>query len=109
MAQLSRFRFQKIGSLHSMEDGSLTIGPCYDYRGNDDGTLRVAAFGPFDTAEAYLKDQRAEGETKSVWGIAKSKLTNFMTPLLPGYDSTDEFVVCTAMRRILHLSYLDHA
>jgi len=93
MAQLSRFRFQKIGSLHAMEDGSSSVGPCSEYRGNDDGTLRAVAFGPFDTAAAYFRDGKAEGETKSVWGIAKSKLTDFMTPFPPGYDSTDGFVL----------------
>ncbi|KAL2756518.1 hypothetical protein ACRALDRAFT_2026580 [Sodiomyces alcalophilus JCM 7366] len=94
IAQLSRFRFQKIGSLHSMEDGSLVIGPCYDYHKNNDGTLRVVASGPFDTAASYLKEHRAKANTKSVWGISASKLTNAMIPYLPAYDSTEGFVLC---------------
>lgn len=93
MAQLSRFRFQKIGSLHSMEDGSLFIGPCYDYHENDDGTLRVVASGPFDTAASYLKERRAKENTKSAWGISASKLLDAMIPYLPAYDSAEGFVL----------------
>jgi len=55
LAQLARFSFIKIGSLHEGENGNLTVGPCYDWKENDDdGTISAAMSGPYDSAAAYV-------------------------------------------------------
>lgn len=54
LAQLSKFSFEKIGSLHEEVDGSLIVGPCYDWQENDDNTVNIVESSPFDTLAAYL-------------------------------------------------------
>ncbi|KAK3934529.1 hypothetical protein QBC46DRAFT_427112 [Diplogelasinospora grovesii] len=56
--EFARFTFNKIGSIHceeTMDISNLDVGPCYDGRENEDGTLNVTASGPFSSTQAYLE------------------------------------------------------
>jgi hypothetical protein len=74
LAQLSQFSFPKIGSIHENENGGVIVGPCYDWKGEEDGPLRIVASGPYDTATLYLRDHYVKTNTRSVWGIAEAKV-----------------------------------
>ncbi|KAF4451762.1 hypothetical protein F53441_5296 [Fusarium austroafricanum] len=55
MAQFSCLTFDKMGSIMEDGSGSTIIGPLYDWHENEDGSLQVAASGPFDSTSAFLK------------------------------------------------------
>lgn len=93
MAQLSKFRFQKIGSPKLAEDGSFTVGTCYHWHENDDGTVRVVTSGPFDSTLAYLREHMAEKNTHSPWGIAAYEVVDAVLPYLPSDNIAERFVL----------------
>ncbi|KAK3935091.1 hypothetical protein QBC46DRAFT_58533 [Diplogelasinospora grovesii] len=97
LAQLSQFKFDKIGSLHTNEDDIVpSIGPCYDWEENDDGSLAVVASGPFEDSRSYLQQHYDEDDTKKSedpWGVAEAKLMEVMMPHLPIHDPSEGFVL----------------
>ena len=93
MAQLSRFRFDKIGSPYEEINGSLTLDPCYDWRENDDGSVRIVGTGPYYSTAAYLQDHRGPDNMKAPWGIAAAKIIDAVAPNLPVRDAANDFVL----------------
>jgi aminoglycoside phosphotransferase (APT) family kinase protein len=92
VAQLSKFRFERIGSPRLAEDGSLTVGRCYNWHENDDGSVRVVTSGPFDSTLTYLREHMAKKNTHSLWGIAAYKVVDAILPFLPS-DVAEQFVL----------------
>lgn len=93
LAQLSQFSFDKIGSVHETSDGSITIGPCYDWHENSDGTIRVVASGPFNSTADYLLEHSPKEDLTSEWGTAATKLLDVLISHFPAQDSTEGFVM----------------
>lgn len=93
VARLSKFRFQRIGSPQLAEDGSLTVGPCYHWHENDDGTVRVVKSGPFDSTPAYLREHMAGKNQRSPWGIAAYEVVDAVLPHLPPDNVAEQFVL----------------
>lgn len=92
LAQLSKFSFKKIGSLQGKEE-PFSIGPCHDWRENDDDTLSVVASGPYDTTSAYLQENFATREKNNEWSIAESKILDAVIPCLPTGYQREDFVL----------------
>ena len=96
VARLSKFCFRKIGSLRLAEDGSLTVGLCYHWRENDDGSVGVVASDPSDSTAAYLREHTAENDAESSWGMAASKLIEAIIPHLSSNIDPEPFVLSIA-------------
>jgi len=95
MAELSRLRsVDKLGSVMRNQDGSTYIGPVYAWQENDDGSLRIEATGPFDSASAYLHSQFEPNTANTLWARAQTKVMDFLTRCLPVLDSPPGFVIC---------------
>ncbi|KXX81148.1 Altered inheritance of mitochondria protein 9, mitochondrial [Madurella mycetomatis] len=92
LAQLAQFSFAKIGSIHKGMNGDLTVGPCYDWKENEDGRIRVIAPGPYDTAAAYLRDHYAVTDNNSPWKAAATAVAKAVVRRLPFRDSSGGFV-----------------
>ena len=92
LPQLAQFTFLQIGSLHKDNNSSdLAIGPCYDWKENEDGSYRVIASGPYDTVAAYLHDHVvASDNTNSPWKLAKTKVTKAALRYLPSLKSSSQ-------------------
>lgn len=84
MAQLRRFRYEKIGSLQfeGEADGKVTIGPCYDWKDDDEG-ITVKAAGPFSTSRSYLLNDFDNLDEDDPYAVGAHKLTAMMVPHLP--------------------------
>jgi hypothetical protein len=85
MAQLRKFRFNKIGSLQfdGNANSKITIGPCYDWNVDDDDGVTVKAVGPFSTSRSYLLDDFDDPEEDDPYAVGAHKLTSIMVPYLP--------------------------
>lgn len=51
------------------------------------------ASGPYGTTSAYLRENSAARDGKSVWSIAESKLLDFVVPCLPTRRPDEGFVL----------------
>lgn len=91
LAQLSNFAFREIGSLQDAE-GELVLGPCYDWRENDDNTLSVVASGPYPTISAYLQENTQPTAGTGVWTVAVDKIMDVVVPCLLSIPN-DAFVL----------------
>ncbi|KAK3994854.1 hypothetical protein QBC44DRAFT_235034, partial [Cladorrhinum sp. PSN332] len=86
--------FSKIGSVHEQESGEPTVGPCYDWSENEDGTIHAIASGPYNTASEYLDDHfAATDDSKSPWKVAATKVTRAAAQHLPFGEPSDGFVL----------------
>lgn len=85
MSQLSRLRFNEIGSLvSSSQSGGHNLGPCYDWgETGGDGTTSVTSSGPFSSATSFLEHFWASTNRKSPYAIGAVKVLEEMLPLLP--------------------------
>ncbi|KAK4159555.1 kinase-like domain-containing protein [Cladorrhinum sp. PSN259] len=97
LAQLGQFSFSKIGSIiHEQESGEATrtVGPCYDWSENEDGTFHVTASGPYNTASEYLDDHFVvTDDRKSPWKVAATMVTRAAVQHLPFGEPSDGFVL----------------
>lgn len=97
LAQLAQFSFPEIGSIYNGENGDLTVGPCYDWKENEDGSIRVVASGPYDTAAAYLRDHYAltdnNNNNNNPWKVAATTVTKAAVRHLPFRESSEGFVL----------------
>jgi aminoglycoside phosphotransferase (APT) family kinase protein len=97
MAQFSRLHgFDRIGSVMEAEEGSISIGPVYEWREDDDGSVVIEASGPFDSASAYLQARsRVEPRPKdTLWSRAEAKVMDVLKDCLASLDSPEGFVLC---------------
>lgn len=81
LSQLSKFTFRDIGSLQDAE-GELVLGPCYNWRENDNGTLSVGASGPYPTISAYIREKTQPTVGKSLRAVAEDKIMDVVVPCL---------------------------
>ncbi|KAH7312745.1 hypothetical protein B0I35DRAFT_437658 [Stachybotrys elegans] len=91
MARLSSLSFNKIGSIVGSEGDQAVIGPCFDWKEGDDGSIAVTASGPFNTTSDYLQEHTVLESGDSVWQKAKTRIMRVAqeclanTPTEPGF------------------------
>lgn len=95
LAQLAQFSFPKIGSIHKGENGDLTVGPCYDWKEKEDGTVHIIASGPYDTVAEYLHDHCAvtDENNSSPWKVAATTVTKAAIRHSPFQKPSQGFVL----------------
>ncbi|KAI4858978.1 kinase-like protein [Hypoxylon rubiginosum] len=93
MPQLSRFTFNKVGSISSRSSTPAASDPCYDWAIGSNGQLEIVSSGPFDSAVAYVKARYDHAPEDNVWINAQEKIMSHILPFSPIYDAQDSFVL----------------
>ncbi|KEY70172.1 hypothetical protein S7711_03393 [Stachybotrys chartarum IBT 7711] len=93
MAQLSNLSFNKIGSIMASEGEQAVIGPCFDWKESDDGSVAVTTSGPFDTTSAYLLEHAILASCDSIWGKAKTRIMSVVQDCLVSITTKPGFAL----------------
>ncbi|KAI1768010.1 kinase-like protein [Hypoxylon sp. FL1150] len=95
VSQLSRFTFDKIGSVSNRSSTPVASGPCYEWIETEHGTLDIVASGPFDSAAAYLEHHHVHDIIDDSHDLDKAqvKILTHMLDFSPIYDDRDGFVL----------------
>jgi hypothetical protein len=93
MARLSNSSFDKIGSIMGSEGEQAVIGPCFDWKESDDGSIGVTVSGPFDTTSAYLQEHAILASGDSIWGKAKTRIMRVVQDCLASITTEPGFAL----------------
>ena len=93
MAQLSGLSFNKIGSIIGSEGEQAAIGPCFDWKEIDDGSMGITTSGPFDSTFAYLQEHVVLESGDSVWGKAETRIMRVVQDCLASIITEPGFVL----------------
>ncbi|KAM0209799.1 hypothetical protein ACHAPQ_002727 [Fusarium lateritium] len=95
MAQFSSISFDKIGSVMTAEDGSLFLGPTFNWLEQDDGSIQVSADRTYFSTMEYLACNMHFRDLKeNAWSRAESKVLETLIRHSPDLDSHSRFVLC---------------
>ncbi|KAI6086892.1 kinase-like protein [Hypoxylon rubiginosum] len=93
MSQLSRFTFDKIGSISNRSSTPAASDPCYHWRETLDGTMKIVTSGPFDSASAYLEYHDVHDIHEHELVNAQAKILKHMLAASPINDIRGSFVL----------------
>ncbi|KAF4338494.1 altered inheritance of mitochondria 9 mitochondrial [Fusarium beomiforme] len=74
MAKFSSLSFDKMGSIKQAEDGTISIGPLYEWDENEDGSLHAKAVRTYFSTDEYLACNMQTRTDDSVWDRAEAKM-----------------------------------
>ncbi|KAF5538846.1 altered inheritance of mitochondria 9 mitochondrial [Fusarium mexicanum] len=95
MAKFSTMTFDKIGSLMQAEDGSIFVGPVFEWDENDDGSVHAKATRTYFSTDEFMACSIAPStKDDNSWGRAEDKLLKVLLENAPFLRSHSHFVLC---------------
>ncbi|KAF5679557.1 hypothetical protein FDENT_8705 [Fusarium denticulatum] len=95
MAKFSAMTFDKIGSLMQAEDGSIFVGPVFEWDENDDGSIHAKATRTYFSTDEFMACSIAPStKDDNSWGRAEDKLLKVLLENAPFLRSHSHFVLC---------------
>ncbi|CVK90283.1 uncharacterized protein FMAN_08723 [Fusarium mangiferae] len=94
MAKFSTMTFDKIGSLMQAEDGSIFVGPVFEWDENDDGSVYAKATRTYFSTDEFMACSIAPSTKDNTWGRAEDKVLKVLLENSPFLRSHSHFVLC---------------
>ncbi|KAH7264790.1 kinase-like domain-containing protein [Fusarium redolens] len=94
MAKFSSMTFDKIGSLMQAEDGSIFVGPVFEWDEKDDGSVHAKAGRTYFSTDEFMACSMEPATRDNVWGYAEAKVLKILLENSPLLHSHSHFVLC---------------